>query len=415
MAPLSILGVWDAEFAKFADFGYKLSILDGCSTKRKAEQLKELRNGVRGTQNTPLMVAVVNYESAWRMEAEIRHWRPDLVIADEGHKIKTHNANASKAMHKFGALAQYRLLLTGTLVTNKALDVYSQYKFLNPAIFGPSFYTFRSRYFTMTGYGQHIPVLRKDKEPELTRLIHSIAYRVTKAECLDLPETTDVIHFITLENKAVRVYQDIVTDCYAELVRGEVTVTNVLTKLMRLMQITGGFLKADGITKPEQVSKAKLDALIDIIDSVQEAGGKVVVITRFLPEIDAISKMLNDSKIQHAVVMGEVKAEERSTEVDAFQNNPDVTVFIGQIQTTAMGITLTAASTMVFYSLDFSMSNYEQAKARIHRVGQKNACTYIHLIAKSTIDEKVLKALREKSDLARTLIDDYKCGVNPFI
>jgi len=91
-----------------------------------------------------------------------------------------------------------------------------------------------------------------------------------------------------------------------------------------------------------------------------------------------------------------------------------VTVFIGQIQTAALGITLTAASTMVFYSLDYSMSNYEQARARIHRVGQKNACTYIHLVAKSTIDEKVLKALRDKSDLARTLVDDYKNGINPF-
>ncbi len=102
-----------------------------------------------------LQVAVVNYESAWRMEKDLLAWRPGLIIADEGHKIKTHNIAASKAMHRLGRAASYRLLLTGTVITNKAIDVFSQYKFTNPAIFGQSFYAFRSRYFDMVGYGNH--------------------------------------------------------------------------------------------------------------------------------------------------------------------------------------------------------------------------------------------------------------------
>jgi SNF2 family DNA or RNA helicase len=291
--------------------------------------------------------------------------------------------------------------------------VFSQYKFLNPSIFGQSFYTFRGRYFNMVGYGKHTPVLRKSMEPELTQRVHSIAFRVTKAGCLDLPETTDVMRFVALENEAVKLYKDIARDSYAELAKGEVTVTNILTKLMRLSQLTGGFIRADESSKHQQISRAKLDALEDVIESVQAEGGKIVVIARFLPEIRAISDMLDKCGFAYSLITGDVK--DRSAEVEKFQNDPNVTVFVGQIQTAAMGITLTAASTMVFYSLDYSMSNYEQARARIHRVGQKNACTYIHLIAKSTIDEKVLKALRDKTDLARGLIDDYKqCGVNPF-
>jgi len=407
VAPLSILGVWESEFEKFAAFPYELSVLDEKSLERKSDKLRRLNS----TQ--ALMVAVVNYESAWRMEAEILEWKPNLIIADEGHKIKTHNTAASKAMHKLSTRARYRLLLTGTLITNKALDVFSQYKFLNPAVFGQSFYTFRGKYFNMVGYGKHMPVLKKSMEPELMSKIHSIAFRVTKEECLDLPETTDIVRFVTLENEAVRVYKDLVTECYAELKRGEITVTNVLTKMLRLCQLTGGFVKSDDKSKSVPISHAKLNVLDDLIDSAAAENGKVVVIARFLPEIDAISKMLNDRGIQHAIITGDVK--DRDAEVKVFQTNPDVTVFIGQIQTAAMGITLTAASTMVFYSLDYSMSNYEQARARIHRVGQKNACTYIHLIAKSTIDEKILKALRDKSDLAQTLIDDYRQrGINPF-
>ena len=110
--------------------------------------------------------------------------------------------------------------------------------------------------------------------------------------------------------------------------------------------------------------------------------------------------------------MGNVK--NREEQVAAFQNDPEVQVFVGQIATAGLGITLTAASTMVFYSLDYSMSNFEQAKARIHRAGQRENCTYIYLTAKGTVDEKVLKALRSKADLARTLVDDYRGGSNPF-
>lgn len=127
VAPLSILGVWEEEFGKYADFAYKLTLLSGTGVK-KAETLRSL-NDIR------LQVVVVNYESVWRLEKELTAWAPDLVIADEGHKIKTHNIAASKAMHRIGSRAAFRLLLTGTVITNKAIDVFSQYKFLNPFIF----------------------------------------------------------------------------------------------------------------------------------------------------------------------------------------------------------------------------------------------------------------------------------------
>ena len=122
--------------------------------------------------------------------------------------------------------------------------------------------------------------------------------------------------------------------------------------------------------------------------------------------------MLEKKKIRYAQISGEIR--DRDEQIAAFQNDPDVPVFIGQIATAGLGITLTAASLMVFYSLDYSMSNYEQTRARIHRVGQKNECTYIHLVARGTVDEKVLKALHDKANLAKSLVDDYRAGMNPF-
>ena len=404
VAPLTILGVWQDEFQKFAAFDYSLAVLEG-TTARKFDTIRHM-NGAA------LQVLVVNYESAWRLEAELLKWAPDLIIADESHKIKTHNIAASKSLHRLGAKAKYRLLLTGTVITNKPVDVFSQYKFADPLVYGQSFYLFRNRYFDMVGYGSHTPVMKKSMEAEFTERLHSIAFRATKAECLDLPDTTDIVQRVELESTAMRTYRQLVKDSYAELEGDTVTVTNVLTRLLRLSQLTGGFLGGDDGGRPEQVSTAKLDALTDIIESAEQDGKKLVVIARFVPEIHAIGKLLAKMGIRYAQISGEIK--DRDAQVKAFQNDPGVTVFIGQIATAGLGITLTAASSMVFFSLDYSMSNYEQTRARIHRVGQRQPCTYIHLVARDTVDEKVLQTLRDKANLAKALVDDFRAGHNPF-
>ena len=404
VVPLSILGVWQGEFRKFADFEYSLTVMNGSESK-KIEKLRQM-------PTSGLQVAVINYESAWRLEKELAAWDADFIVCDEGHKIKTHNIAASKCIHRLGAKARYRMLLTGTIITNKAIDIFSPYKFLNPAVFGNSFYAFRNRYFDMVGYGNHTPVLKTSMTEELTRHIHSIAFRATKAECLDLPETMEIIQQVELEPQTRKLYQQLVRDSYAQIKGGEITAANVLTRLLRLSQLTGGFVRGDATDRVEQVSSAKLDALSDIIDSAVQEASKLVIIARFLPEIDAITAMLERKSIGYSLITGAVK--DRDEQVRRFQTDSEVTLFVGQIATAGLGITLTAADKMVFYSLDYSMSNFEQTKARIHRVGQRNPCTYIYLVAENTIDVKVLKALREKADLAKMLIDDCRAGHNPF-
>lgn len=403
IAPLSILGVWQEEFGKFAAFPYTLSILEGSSAKKAL--LIKMATGPN------LQILCVNYESAWRLEKELAAWGPELIVADEGHKIKTHNTRASKALHRLGAKAHYRLLLTGTVITNKALDVFSQYKFVDATVFGNSFYAFRNRYFDMVGYGNYTPVLKRHMEPELMERLHQIAFRATKEDCLDLPDRADIHRWVELEPDALRLYRELVRDSYAELANSQVIATNVLTRLLRLSQLTGGFLGNDS-GMVEQVSRAKLDVLMDIVDSSTAESKKLVIMCRFIPEIEAIAALLDQRGIGYACIRGGLP--NREGEVQRFQNDPDCMVFVGQIATAGLGLTLTAASTMVMYSLDYSMSNYEQAKARIHRVSQTNRCTYIHLLAKGTVDEKILKALHEKADLARMLVDDYRAGKNPY-
>jgi SNF2 family DNA or RNA helicase len=215
----------------------------------------------------------------------------------------------------------------------------------------------------------------------------------------------------------MKVYKALAKDSYAELRRTEkgvsvaVTATNILTKLTRLLQLTGGF-PGDDDGGTQAVSTAKLDALADIVDEARQEGKKLVVIARFIPEIPAIRKLLEKHKVGYSCISGEIK--DREEQVSRFQTDPDVQVFVGQIAVAGLGITLTAASTLVFYSINYSMSDHEQARARIHRAGQKENCTYIYLTARGTVDEKVQQALRDKANLAKTLVDDYHNNKNPF-
>ena len=396
LAPKSIIAVWEDEFSKFADFPYSLSVLSGTSAK-KVEQLKTILH--KG-----LEVAVVNYDSVPLTEKELTAWHPDFLICDESSKIKNPTAKMSKATYRIAKGCKYRLILTGTPIQNNPLDFFSQYKVLDDSIFGKSFYAFKNEYAVLGTYNQPIGWR---KLPELVKKAHSIAFRVTKSEALDLPDMIDEIRPIALEDKAQKLYKSFVKESYMELSKGEVTATNILTRLLRLQQITGGFIRPDEESERyEQISSAKLNALEDVIDTAISENKKLVVIARFIPEIKEICKMLDKKKIKYAHICGDVK--DRAAEVDAFQNNPDCMIFVGQLQTVSMGLTLTAASTMVFYSLSYNFADYSQARARIHRIGQKNNCLYIHLVVKNTVDETVLKALEQKENIATKIVDDWR-------
>ena len=404
IAPLSILGVWEEEFRKAANFAYEFHALKG-TTEKKAGQLRQLKS-------TELQVVAINYESAWRIEQALLRFDPDMIIADEGHRIKDTRTRQSKCLHHLGDRARYKLLLTGTLITNRELDVYSQYRFLSPAIFGSSFYRFRNRYFDMVGYGSHTPRFRQSMTGEFLARLHSAAYRITKEECLDLPEIIEETRYIDLEPAAMKIYRDLEEESFAELKDSEVTVVNVLSRLLRLSQVTGGHVTDDDRSIVD-VSTAKLAALEDIIDSITAEGKKLVIMARFVPELDDITRLLERKKLDYAVVRGGIN--DRDDQIARFQTDPGCSVFVGQIAAAGLGITLTAASTMVFYSLDYSMANFEQAKARIHRVSQKNTCHYIYLVARNTVDAKVIKALKGKADLARMMIDEWRAGNDPFV
>ena len=410
IAPTSVCAVWPKEFAEYAAFPYTIKTMLGDKRKR----LKELDDLIKFPY-PHLKVAVVNYESTWRdgIYEALEDYDADLIICDESQRIKTHDSEQSKAVHRLGDKARYKMILSGTPVQNEAVDVFSQYRFLDPSVFGTNFYAFRGRYCVMGGFNRKQIVSYRDLD-DLIMKEHSVAYRITKEEALDLPEQTFENRYITMSAKERTVYDRLRRDSYAELSDGgTITATTVLTKLLRLQQFTGGFLVEDDTIRPQLVSRGKLDALADILqDYVVEGRKKLVIFARFLPEIHEIEalcgKVLKPSGMKAVAIYGDIKKEDRGAVVQQFQTDAATMVFIGQIDTAGTGITLTAADTCVYYSVNFNYATYSQSLSRIHRIGQRNRCTYIHLVVEKTVDETILQALAKKEDLAKTVVDNWR-------
>lgn len=398
IAPKSVLPEWARQFEEHTDLSYEAHVVEGKKDK-KVRLIKEW------DPQKNLKVLVINYESVWRLEKELLKWAPDMVICDESQKIKNARAKQSKSVTKIGSKAKYRLILTGTPVTQNPLDFFSQYKFLDPSIFGNNFVQFRDRYAVMGGFNNY-QVIRFQNLEELAEKAHSIAYRVTKEEALDLPEEVHQNLYAELEPEAEKRYREMEKDSVLKLEGETVTAPIVLTQLMKLQQIAGGFIKTEEGTVV-QVSNAKLNILKEAIeDLVLTYNKKVVIFARFIPEIEAISEMLTKMKIKHHTLTGGTK--NRGELIRDFQNNPNTKVFVINPKAGGTGITLTAADTAIFYSKDYSLEAYLQAMARIHRIGQKNKVTYVHILAKGTVDEAVTERLNNKQDLANLVVDDLK-------
>jgi len=393
VCPASVMPVWKQEFEKCSAIQYRVVVLDG-PVKKRQEILANWQDSLG------LDVAVINYEGARNMVDDLLTWKPDMLIMDEAHRCKTPGSQQSKAMARIARVARYKLSLTGTPITNSPLDVYGIYRALDPSIFGTSFFAFKNRYAIMGGW-ENKQVVGYQRVEELAAKIHRIAFRVRKDECLDLPEMVDVYRTCNLEPKAQALYDQMRKESVAELEAGETVIaTNVLSKLLRLSQIAGGFL--DG----EQVSAAKLSLLGEILDDLQ--GAKAVIFVRFTKEKEAIEKMLAKKKIDFVSLDGSTKMKDRGDLVERFQSDDTCQVFVGQIAAAGTGITLHAASTAIFYSCSFSYADLDQARSRLHRSGQRHPVTNIFLTARGTVDEKIHAALAEKRDIAANIVDNWR-------
>ena len=333
-----------------------------------------------------------------------------LMAIDESTTIKNPSAIRTKTIINLGDKVSYKRILTGSPVTKSPLDLFTQCYFLDPWLLDhQSYYTFKTRYavtkqINVSGRMVQIVVGYRNL-PELSEKLKPFSHRVLKDDCLDLPPKTYMKRTIQLTEEQKKVYKQMKEIALATL-NGKLTTThNVITQLMRLHQITCGHFKSDD-GQTQKIVSNRLDELMDVLSEME---GKAVIWAHYRYDIESIVEAITKEYGEKSVVTyyGDTSTEDRQKAIKLIQDpKSEVRFIVGTPQTGGYGITLTGASTMIYYSNGYDLEKRQQSEARIDRIGQEKPMTYIDIIAEGTVDEKIVKALRTKVDIATQIMGE---------
>jgi len=333
-----------------------------------------------------------------------------MLAIDESTTIKNPSAKRTKSILSLGKEATYRRILTGSPVTKSPLDLYTQCGFLNSYLLGyDSFYAFRNRYANMIDRnfgGRRVQLIGSYKRlDELADKLKAFSYRVLKDDCLDLPDKVYIRREVDLTDEQSKAYSTMKSAALALLKGKMATAPHVLTQMMRLHQITCGHLRNDDGT----ITEIKNNRLKELVNLLEEVEGKVIIWANYVYDIENIVKVISDEFGSDSIVQyyGAISSEQRQKNIEKFQDpNSKAKFFIGNPQTGGYGITLTCANTVVYYSNGYDLEKRLQSEDRAHRIGQEKSVTYVDFIAPKTVDEKIVKALRSKMNIANQIMDE---------
>lgn len=382
VAPKSALGAWERDIELFEPIDQSI-----------------LRKGI----------TFINYDKVWRGEKKSPYYKPyGCIILDEAHFIKNRSSKRSKFLLKIATMSKYRYILTGTPIGNGQLEnIWSLYCFLDPylqrgyvysRIFGGSYRTFEDKYCILNMYHKPMSYIHVD---ELQDIINQYSYRVKKVDCLDLPEKLpDEVIKVDLKNKSL--YKQLATE--SAILKYEILADNPLSRLVKLRQLCSGYLKVDPeIGDDIEVETEKTAVLKELIEGFEE-DKKLVIFAEFKYSIKKISNLMDKKKIKYVVLDGNQKDK---TIWRKFQTDKSIRIIVCQYQTASAGIDLYASDTIIYYEPTLRSTTLEQSRDRIHRTGQKNKCSYIHLLTTGTVEVDIYRALSNYSDFSEKLFTEY--------
>ena len=332
-----------------------------------------------------------------------------MIAIDESTTIKTPTSNRTKNILSLRPNSKYRRILTGSPVTKSPLDLFSQCLFLDPWLLDhQSYYTFRARYsickkIQVNGRQVEIVVGYRNLG-ELSEKIKPFSKRILKEDCLDLPSKSYVKHYVELTKEQKKVYEQMKKEAIAFLDDKMQSSATVMTQLMRLHQITCGHFTADDGTIKD-IPCSRLTELMNILENVE---GKSIIWSHYTHDVRRIISEIKKVYGDEAVVdyYGATDTDARSKNIKKFQTDPKCRFFVGTTHTGGYGITLTAGSNMIYFSNGYDLEKRQQSEARIDRIGQTQKMTYIDIMSQDTIDEHIVKALRNKVNIANTIMDE---------
>jgi SNF2 family DNA or RNA helicase len=389
---------------------YKSVLWTASISKTKQEELNSLFKSDFNLHVLVMNVEAFSTKKGLQFALKFLNSHKTLMAVDESTTIKTPSAKRTKSILALSKSAVYRRILTGSPITKSPLDLYTQCGFLNDELLGfSSYYAFRSRYAHMIERnfgGRRVQIVKNyQRLDELSKLIEPFSYRVLKEDCLDLPDKIYIRREIELTEEQLKLYSTMKQMALATLNGKLLTAPNVLTQLMRLHQITCGHFKSDD-GKIQELKNNRLEELMSILE---ETEGKAIIWANYIYDIERISAAIKKEYGDDSVVeyYGAIHTDERQKNIERFQDPlSPFRFFIGNPQTGGYGITLTAANTVIYYSNGYDLEKRLQSEDRAHRIGQKKSVTYIDLIAEKTIDEKIVKALRKKIDIASQIMGE---------
>lgn len=407
VCPKAVLSVWPKELAKHGNVGWW-----SCYTRQSGkivDEAKRVKDFItpRGTPGVKRF-AVINYDSVWRKELGevILQAGFDMVILDESHRAKAAGSKVSRFLALLGKRVKYRLCLSGTPMANSPLDVYGQYRFLDPSIYGTNHNAFMQEYAVMGGPEKRFVVGYKNQR-QLNEKFRSIAYQCSMADVsqrLKLPEQLPpTTREVELPTKDMRTLRELSKEFVAECSTGNtIVVNNVLTRALRMQQIAAGFCltvsEPGAPAEAEDLNTAKADALLDYLEDI-DCQERVVVFCQFKHDLQVIREAAH----KNGRPSFELSGSENTLEQWKVASGAVLAV---QIQAGAEGVDMTCSNHAVYFTLPYSLALYDQSKARLYRPGQTRPVSFVHLIAEGTIDELIYQSLMRK----RNLIDAVKDG-----
>ncbi len=412
VAPKGVIGTWyNQEIpAHLADHVSHKSVLwQSTINQKQQDKLDTLFETGEDLHILIMNVEALSSEKGTRFATKFLNCHKTLMAIDESTTIKNPKAKRTKNIIALSKLAKYRRILTGSPVTKNPLDLYSQCEFLSPWLLNfASYYSFRNRYAEMKQVnvaGRTIQLVAGFKNlGELSDSVKTFSYRVLKEDCLDLPEKIFMKRTIELTKEQKKVYEQMKKEALAMMNGKVVSTANVLTQLMRLQQITcGHFVADDGST--QKIKNNRLNELMDVLEEVE---GKAIIWAHYQYDIKAIIEEIKKVYGPGSVVdyYGKTPQDKRQPNIKKFQGKNGTRFLVGTPQTGGYGITLTQAHTVIYYSNGYDLEKRLQSEDRAHRIGQTKPVTYVDIIAEDTVDNKIVKALRKKVNIASEVMGE---------
>lgn len=407
VCPKSVMQNWKNELEKHTRIGRHAIVISGTPTL-KTKQL--------GTIDKQIFI--INYDALGSVMKVLDKMNFEMIVFDELHLLKSHKSDRSKYCQRLSKNAKRRFGLTGTMILNNLMDVFAQALVIDQgATFGINFFEFRARYFTdknkhWAGKPNYFPKweVKPGAEALVQKKLETLVDRRTKDECLDLPDVVFERRYCELMPEQHKRYEEIRKELITIIHDQGVSVAKTaLTRDLRLNQVTSGHLTMDNGEVYSFDDNAKLTTLAALLRE-ELSDRKIIIWAVFRADIENIQTCCAEMNLQYACIFGDTSQEDRQNEIDRFQQDDNCRIFIGNPASAGTGITLTVSDVAVFYSYNYNLGNYLQALGRNHRKGSEihKSITYIHLVAKGTIDEAIVEGLERKEDLADRVMNNIR-------